>query len=173
MTWLPFDLHPDYPPHGVLRRTLENRYGRGFLAHVGKVVEAAGFTHAPPDRVPRSLASLELGELARGAGAHDRVHRRLFSAYWSEGRDIGDTGVLVAVAEESGLDPDEAREALASGSFREQVRASSEAARQAGVEAVPAWLIDRQMLVVGSQPHEVFAKVLEDLGHRPVDGSQA
>ncbi len=76
--WLPFDLHPEYPPGGVSRTRLEQRYGKGFLDHVRQMVEAAGLEHAPPPHVPRSLASLQLAEVAREAGAHEQVHSRLF-----------------------------------------------------------------------------------------------
>lgn len=31
-----------------------------------------------------------------------------------------------------------------------------------------AWLIDQRLLVPGAQPHDVFARVLERLGHRPL-----
>ena len=169
VTWLPFDLHPEYPPHGVPRTTLEGRYGRGFLDRVAQIVEGAGFRHAPPPTAPRSLKALQLGELAREEGRHDDVHHRLFTAYWSEGRDIGDAEVLTAVATEAGLDAGAARAALDSGARAGLVRQSSEAAQKAGVNAIPAWLLDRHLLVVGAQPHGVFDNVMAKLGHEPVD----
>ncbi|HWC10631.1 MAG TPA: hypothetical protein VG455_05350, partial [Acidimicrobiales bacterium] len=59
--------------------------------------------------------------------------------------------------------------ALDSGARAELVRQSSEAAQKAGVNAIPAWLLDRQLLVVGAQPHAVFDNVMAKLGHEPVD----
>ena len=166
--WLPFDLHPEYPPHGVPRTTLETRYGRGFLDRVATTIEAAGFRHAPPPIAPRSLKALQLGELARDEGCHDEVHHRLFSAYWSEGRDIGDIEVLTAVAAEAGLDPEAARTALESDAALERVRESNQAAQRVGVDAVPAWIFDKQLLVLGAQPHQIFDNVMAKLGHDPV-----
>ncbi len=167
--WLPFDLHPEYPPHGVPRKTLEGRYGRGFLDHVATVVEKAGFRHAPPPIAPRSLKALQLGELARDQGRHEDVHRRLFTAYWSEGRDIGDLDILTSVASEAGLDAEATRAALESDQVVDRVRQASEAAQKVGVDAVPAWLFDKQLLVLGAQPHEVLDNVMAKLGHAPVD----
>jgi predicted DsbA family dithiol-disulfide isomerase len=171
--WLPFDLHPEYPPHGVPRRTLEGRHGKGFVDRVGTVIEEAGFRHAPPPVVPRSLQALALGELARDEGRHDDVHRRLFGAYWSEGRDIGDLDVLTAIGADAGLDADVTREALESGRLVPRVRQSSEAAQHLGVNAVPAWLVDKQLLVVGAQPHAIFDNVMAKLGHAPLDDEGA
>ncbi len=167
--WLPFDLHPEYPPHGVPRKTLERRYGRGFLEHVATMIEEAGFRHSPPPTAPRSLKALQLGELARDEEAHHEVHRRLFDAYWSEGRDIGDLDVLTAVAAEAGLDPETTRAALEADEVVDRVREASEAAQKVGVDAVPAWLFDKQLLVLGAQPHEVLDNVMAKLGHTPLD----
>jgi predicted DsbA family dithiol-disulfide isomerase len=166
---LPFDLHPEYPPHGVPRKTLESRYGRGFLAHVAEMVEDAGFRHSPPPVAPRAMKALQLGELARDEGRHGEVHHRLFSAYWSEGRDIGDLDVRTESATEAGLDAEATRAVLQSDAGVDRVRQSSEAAQEAGVNAVPAWLFDRQLLVLGAQPHEIFDNVMAKLGHSPVD----
>jgi predicted DsbA family dithiol-disulfide isomerase len=169
VTWLPFDLHPEYPPHGVPRKTLEGRYGRGFLDHVAKMIEDAGFRHSPPPTAPRSLKALQLGELARDEGLHGEVHHRLFTAYWSEGRDIGDLDVLTAVATDAGLDPEATRAALGSDEAVERVRHASETAQKVGVDAVPAWLFDKQLLVLGAQPHEILENVMAKLGHEPLD----
>ena len=167
--WLPFDLHPEYPPHGVPRKTLEGRYGRGHLDRVAKMVEDAGFRHSPPPTAPRSLKALQLGELARDAGRYDEVHHRLFTAYWSDGRDIGDLDVLAAVATEAGLDPEPTRAALESDEVLDRVRQASAAAHEVGVNAVPAWLFDKQLLVLGAQPHEVLDNVMAKLGHQALD----
>ncbi len=166
---MPFDLHPEYPPHGVPRTTLESRYGRGFLDRVAQTVEAAGFRHAPPRVAPRSLKALQLGELARDEGRHGELHHRLFSAYWSESRDIGDMEVLVDVAADAGLDPETARTVLESGTLFDRVRQSSEAAHKIGVNAVPAWLFDKELLVLGAQPREIFENVMAKLGHYPLN----
>ncbi|MDP9019917.1 MAG: hypothetical protein M3N25_03790, partial [Actinomycetota bacterium] len=77
MIWLPFDLHPEYPPEGIPRARLEARYGEGFSDHVARTIEAAGFDHRPPPRVPRSLRSLQLAELARDEGRHQAAHTPL------------------------------------------------------------------------------------------------
>jgi predicted DsbA family dithiol-disulfide isomerase len=166
--WLPFDLHPEYPPHGVPRKTLEGRYGRGFLDHVGKMIEDAGFRHAPPPTAPRSLKALQLGELARDEGLHGEVHHRLFTAYWSDGLDIGDLDVLTVIATEAGLDPEPTRAALESDGAIDRVRQASGAAQRVGVDAVPAWLFDKELLVLGAQPHEILDNVMAKLGHDPI-----
>lgn len=115
--------------------------------------------------MPRSLRALQLAEFARAEGRHRDIHPRLFSAYWSQARDIGDVDVLVDIAQAAGLSADKAREVIESDAYAEQVRASTAAAHRAGVTGVPAWVVDGKILVPGAQPHEVFDRVLRELGY--------
>jgi predicted DsbA family dithiol-disulfide isomerase len=136
--------------------------------------EAAGLPHAERiDRVPNSKRALVLAEYAREQGTHafDQVHRGLFRAYWAEGRDIGTDEVLRDVAAEAGLDPGEALARLDDPEFLKVVAEQTQLALEHGAGGVPAWAIDERVLVPGAQPHEVFERVLERLGHEPAEGS--
>jgi predicted DsbA family dithiol-disulfide isomerase len=124
------------------------------------------------DKVPNSRRSLMLAELARERGAFDVLHRRLFDAYWARARDIGDERVLVEEGVAVGLNQGEIVDALQDGSYVERIEAHTRAAIEIGAGGVPAWLIDQRLLVPGAQPHEVFSRVLERLGHAPLDGAQ-
>jgi len=161
--WLPFDLHPEYPPEGIPRAELEERYGPEIHERTRQAVEAAGLEYGPPDRIPRSLKALALAELARDRGVHGELHERVMRAYWSEGRDIGDDDVLVELAAAAGLDGDEARAALTDADYRGRVAGSTRAAQEHGVNAVPAFVLGDRLLVLGAQPHETFEQALEHL----------
>ena len=93
--WLPFDLHPEYPPQGIARAELARRYGASFADAVRRMNEEAGLVYNPhPERVPNTRRALELGEWARARGAYDDVHERIMNAYWTEGQDITGWDVL-------------------------------------------------------------------------------
>ncbi len=164
--WLPFDLHPEYPPEGIPRAQLEERYGPEIHERTRQAVEAAGLEYGPPDRIPRSLKALALAELARDRDRHAELHERVMRAYWSEGRDIGDDDVLVELAAATGLDADEARAALTDEGYAARVAGSTRAAQEHGVNAVPAFVLDDRLLVLGAHPHEVFDAAERDaVGH--------
>jgi predicted DsbA family dithiol-disulfide isomerase len=128
------------------------------------MIEAAGFRFAPPeDVVPNSQKALQVTELARDRGLHEPVHSRLMRAYWSEGADIGDEETLLELVAESGLDGGEAAEALADGRFAERVRASTREANLHGIHAIPAFVLDRRLLVLGAQPEELFEEAVARL----------
>jgi predicted DsbA family dithiol-disulfide isomerase len=116
-----------------------------------------------PDVVPNSLDALRLTELARDLGAHAELHDRLMDAYWARARDLGDHDVLREEAAAAGLPADEVEDVLAGDRFRDRVHASTREAYSIGANAVPAFVLDRRLLVLGAQPDEVFESAFRQL----------
>jgi protein disulfide-isomerase len=127
------------------------------------MVEAAGLTYNPSPKLPNTLHALQVTEAARDAGLHDPVHTRLMHAYWSEGKDLGDDEVLLELVAEAGLDRTEAAGAIAEGRYADRVVASTQEANRIGINAIPAFVLDRRLLVLGAQPEEAFEQALEQL----------
>jgi predicted DsbA family dithiol-disulfide isomerase len=128
--------------------------------------EQAGLPYTETlEKIPNSRRALLLAELARERGAFDVLHPRLFDAYWANGRDIGDERVLVEEGVAVGLEKRDIVDALHGERFLDEIVAQTHAAIELGAGGVPAWLIDRKLLVPGAQPHELFTYVLERLGH--------
>ncbi len=168
MTWLPFDLHPEYPPEGIPRAQLVARYGETFHARVKEMFSAAGLGYnPPPEVVPNTMHALRVTELARERGLHEAVHDRLMLAYWEEARNIGDPDELRALAAEAGLDEDEVKGVIESDAYRDRVLASTAKAQSIGVTGVPAFLLDRRLAVLGAQPREVFEQAFAQLRSSP------
>jgi predicted DsbA family dithiol-disulfide isomerase len=84
-------------------------------------------------------------------------------AYWSERADIGDEGVLLDLAAEAGLERQEAETALAERTYAERVDASTRRANMHGINAIPAFVFDARLLVLGAHPHETFEHVMKQL----------
>lgn len=147
---------------------LEQRYGAGFSDRLREMFEQAGLPHAATlDKVPNSKRALMLGELARDRGKFGQLHPRLFDAYWVRGQDIGDERVLIEEGVAAGLEQSEIIDALQDPGYQERIEAATAGALELGAGGVPAWLIDQRLLVPGAQPHEVFTRVLERMGHLP------
>lgn len=169
MTWLPFDLHPEYPVEGIPRSQLIARYGEEFHHRLRGSFEAAGLVYnPPPDVVPNTMRALRLTELARERGIHSAFHDRLMIAYWEEAQNLADPDVLLELAAEQGLDLDEASVVVHGDLYRDRVESITSDAQSVGVTGVPSFALDRSLLVVGAQPREVFAQALAKLGHQPL-----
>ena len=121
----------------------------------------ASLEYNRPPVVPNTRLALRLSELARERGLHELFHDRLMDAYWSEATDIGDPDELRRLAAEVGLEPDDVERVLADPSaFLDVVEASTRQAQSIGINAIPAFLLDRRVIVLGAQPFEVFRNAL-------------
>ena len=159
----PFFLHPEFPREGVLRSDYVGRFGIDAEDVTRRAIEGAGFRYAPPPRIPYSLPALAVTELARDRGLYEPVHTRLMHAYWSEGAEIGDGDTLLALVTETGLDGTEVEAAVAENGYAERVHASTRRAHAHGINAIPAFVLDDQLLVMGAQQHGVFEQAFESL----------
>jgi predicted DsbA family dithiol-disulfide isomerase len=164
VTWLPFDLHPEYPEEGIPRAQLLERYGPEMTERMHRFFGARGLDYNPhPDVVPNSMRALQLAELGRDLGRHGDVHERLMTAYWSEARDIGDVDVLRTLAAELALPARDVEEVLTGDRYRERIEDATRQAVSIGANAVPAFLLDRRLLVLGAQPEQVFEQAFAQL----------
>jgi predicted DsbA family dithiol-disulfide isomerase len=153
--WLPFDLHPEYPPEGVPRNPERSERTQALF-------ERHGLAYAPPPFAPRSLDALRLTEHARANELHGPFHDRVMDAYWAEGQDIGNRSVLAALAAEVGLEG--AGEVLDGDAYADDVRRSTASAHSLGINGIPAFLLDRQLLVLGAHPRDTFERAFEQIG---------
>jgi predicted DsbA family dithiol-disulfide isomerase len=127
------------------------------------MVEAAGLTFAPSPKLPHTLHALQVTELARDRDLHEPVHTRLMHAYWSEEADLGNDDVLLDLVVEAGLDRDEAAAVIADGAYADRVAQSTQDANRLGINAIPAFVLDRRLLVLGAQPEQVFEQAVAQL----------
>jgi predicted DsbA family dithiol-disulfide isomerase len=166
IVWLPFDLHPEYPPDGILLEDLHRRYGFGTGDDdpLRSRFAAAGLAYNRPDVVPNTKLALRLTELARERGLHEPFHGRLMDAYWSEAANIGDANVLRGLAGEVGLDADDVERVIGDPSaYLDLVEGSTRHAQSLGINAIPAFLLDRRLIVLGAQPLDVFRQAFAQL----------
>jgi predicted DsbA family dithiol-disulfide isomerase len=120
-------------------------------------------------RHTKTLTAHELLHFAKAHGLQVEMKERLLRAYFVEGRHVGRVDDLVELAAEVGLDPDEARAALESGTYADDVAADIEQAHAYGIQGVPFFVFDGRYGVSGAQAPETFSSVLEQVvGERSV-----
>ncbi|MGW9249044.1 DsbA family oxidoreductase [Streptomyces badius] len=100
--------------------------------------------------------------LAKARGRQDQLLTLAYRANFAEERSVFDDEVLVALAEEAGLDAAEARAVLADPeAYADDVRTDEREAAELGANAVPFFVLDRRYGISGGQPSEVFVQALE------------
>ena len=167
--WRAFQLNPGMPVEGMDRREYRTRkFGSWERSQIldtevttaGKAVGIA-FEFGAITRTPNTLAGHKLLWLAGERACQDVVAEKLFSAYFVEGRDIGDVQVLQRIGLEAGLLSKDIEDALTSATVNAAVAEEEEHARDAGIRGVPTFTVRGMPLVSGAQPERLLANVLE------------
>jgi predicted DsbA family dithiol-disulfide isomerase len=125
---------------------------------------AAGLDYNRSEIVPNTRLALRLTELARERGLHEPFHDRLMDAYWSEATNIGDPDQLRQLATDVGLDTNDVEQVIAeSSAYLEIIEGSTSQAQSIGINAIPAFLLDRRLIVLGAQPLDAFRQAFAQL----------
>lgn len=90
----------------------------------------------------------------------------LFSANFTDNRNISDHDVLVELASSVGLDAGEALTILRGAEYRAEVRALEQRWQQQGISSVPTMIFNNRYAVSGGQPVETFVEVIRELIER-------
>jgi predicted DsbA family dithiol-disulfide isomerase len=169
LIWRPFLLNPDMPRLGMARPDYvvrkfggEDRAKRLYatISETGRV-EGVDFRFERIRRTPSSIDAHRLVRYASGYGRADGLVEALFAAHFTDGYDIGDHGVLTAVASASGLDPGQARRFLASDAETEGVHADNLRAHRLGINGVPCFVVDGMHAIAGAQEPAVIERLLD------------
>ncbi len=95
-----------------------------------------------------------------GAGVQRALKHALLKAYFTDGLNPSDHALLQRLAEQVGLDADQARTLLAGDRFAEAVRQAEAFYQGQGIHSVPAVVINDRHLISGGQPAAVFEQAL-------------
>jgi predicted DsbA family dithiol-disulfide isomerase len=177
----PFELNPTLDAEGAdAGEYLKAKYGMGDaqLAHNRSVIRergaAVGFTFGDRLRVWNTFDAHRLlhwaglqDEAAAALGQPSQKQRALkhalLQAYHGDGRNPGAADVLVEMAAAAGLDAAEAAAVLADDRYALEVRQAEQEWQRAGIQSVPAIVINRRHLISGGQPPEVFEQALRQI----------
>ena len=163
--WHPFELNPGMPQGGQnLREHLEQKYGTTLEQSIGarnRIAElgaALGFVFDYYDemRIYNTNKAHQLLAWARDCGRDADMEVRLFSAYFGKRRAVDEVDVLVSIAAQAGMDPDEARDVLDHNTYAALVQAEEAKWVSLGIHAVPAFVMESKYLVSGAQDVESF-----------------
>jgi predicted DsbA family dithiol-disulfide isomerase len=168
----PFELNPTMATEGAdAAEYLRNKYGLSAeqlqrnSANIHARGAEVGFTFGERKRVWNTFDAHRLLHWAglQGADQQRALKHALLKAYHGEGRNPGAADVLVELAAACGLDAQAARQVLDSGSYTDEVRAAERQWQEAGINSVPAVVIDGKHLIQGGQPVEVFERALRQI----------
>jgi predicted DsbA family dithiol-disulfide isomerase len=170
----PFELNPQIAPEGEnIVEHIGRKYGASpeqSAANRAMIRERAGevgfdMRMTDDSRIWNTFDAHRLLQWAHET-APDRqkaLKQALFTAHFTENRNLTDAGVLTTAAEKAGLDRAEAGEVLASGRYAQAVRQAEDLWRARGITSVPAVVVEGKYLISGGQPASVFEEALRKI----------
>lgn len=168
INWIAFPLHPETPEEG---QSLVQLFG-GDETRVAQIMDrlhraaaSLGLPLGQRTKTYNSRLAQELGKWAEGQGRGEEFHRAAFEAYFRDGRNIAQTGVLVDLAGQVGLDGQAALEVLETRSHKQAVDNDWAQSRQMGITAVPTIQAGFDRLT-GMQPDSELEAFLKRAGAR-------
>lgn len=177
----PFELNPDMPfdgedavDHIMHKYGITEAQSETNRKVIRERAAAVGFTYNM-QRGSRVWNTFDAHRLLHWAELQDRakaiaLKQALFRAYFTDNENVADRDVLVRVAGNVGLNADDARRMLDNGEHADEVRAQERRWQQAGIHSVPAAIVNRQYLVSGGQPPEVFENAMREIAAKTAAG---
>lgn len=165
VTWRPFELNPDMPISGVDRVSYRTqKFGSwersqaldADVAAAGKRV-GINFRHDLMTCTPNSFQAHRLILLAGHDELQNAVVDALFKAYFTEGRNVGETSVLVEIAAEAGLDAERVLKFLHSNVGADEIRSQEQSAMNAEISGVPTFMLNGEVIFSGAVGPEAMA----------------
>jgi predicted DsbA family dithiol-disulfide isomerase len=172
----PFELNPTMAPEGAdAAQYLKSKYGLSdaqLAANRARIAErgaAEGFTFGERRHVWNTFDAHRLLHWAgvEGTPAQQRALKHaLLTAYHGQGRNPAAPDVLLELATQVGLPAERARAVIESQEFADDVREAESFWHGAGIQSVPAVVVNRQHLISGGQPSEVFEQALRQIAQQ-------
>jgi len=173
----PFELNPGMKAEGQdLAEHITEKYGStpAQLAQSQETIRqrgaAVGFTF-DMDKRSRIYNTFDAHRLlhwaeTQGPERQLALKERLFAAYFTQGEDPSNHALLLRAAGEVGLDVEQARTVLESNAFADEVRRQEYYWKHAGINSVPAVIVNERHLISGGQPPEVFEQALRQIAQQ-------
>ncbi|MEN6588509.1 MAG: DsbA family oxidoreductase [Proteiniphilum sp.] len=170
LEWKAFQLNPNLPDKGQgypVKEYLVNSVGypeegiESMFSNIRKLADHAGVPFNLPNSVAANTRDAHrLIKLAATKGLDSVVVGKLGKAYFEEAKDYSDWELLVSIGKEAGLEEEEVRRMLESDDFTYEITQDMQEAANLGFDTVPTFLMDRRQAIIGSEPVDMFVKVL-------------
>ena len=171
LDWRPFDLRRDQRrPDGTIDHSVDTGKDDAYFEQVQQNVDRLRAEYGAsamidldetPDSIDSLPAQLASHVIAETAPAQWRAFDdALLAALWEDGRDIGDEGVIVSIAESVGVPSEDIREGLDDEARREQLEDDFADAARAGITGVPTFIYGER-LARGAVPPGKLAQLVD------------
>lgn len=155
---------PGQDIHDMLaeKKNQSREWAKEMNAYVSNMAKEAGLNFEMDKIVPaNTLLAHRLSHLAAKYNLQDQLEERLFSAFFTEGKNIGDIDTLSSLGQEIGMNATEIQQVLNGNEYKEAVYGEQYFAQSIDIQGVPFFLINEKFGVSGAQPTDLFVNALQ------------
>lgn len=111
--------------------------------------------------IANSFNGHRLIQMAKTKQLGDAAKEVLLKAYFTEGKNIDDSNILIEIGTSIGLKKKEIAAMLSSDAYTKEVREDEATANKIGINGVPFFVLNNKYGVSGAQAPEMFAQALK------------
>ena len=176
--FLPYELNPDIRARGEAIDTYSMRryqwdtskllnYRKNLLAVAASADVTIDFSRRT--HYYNSGKAHQLMHWAEGFDQQQPLNELLIDAYFKRGLDISKTSILLDLVEQLGLDSSQAERVLNSNIIDAQLQLKKQRVQQLALSSIPAFIINENTVISGSNSVEYFEQALASLLERDRD----
>ena len=170
ISWKPYELHPEIPQEGYdknlyMQQKFGSSGGKSRYDEIAKIGESLNFNFnfSKAERIPNTFMAHRLLWKSEEYNLQTELSEALFSAYFTDGLDIGSKEILAQISESVGMDKDEILNFLDSKEGGEETADLEMNFIEKSISAVPAYFINDKYIIQGGQEPETFVSFLKKI----------
>ncbi len=166
INWCFLEIHPETSAKGEAVDTLDypSETWEKMMDNLERVAKEENIPLSRLDFITNSKDALLLSESAKkfGREVFYRLHEKLFTAYFVNGKNIGDRDILLKIASDCEITENDVLAAWQDKKHQQQLLQNFNTARQHNIQSVPSFVFDKKVLT-GVVAESAFREAAEQL----------
>ena len=179
ISWKPYELHPEIPKEGYNKNLyMQQKFGSSGgksrydeITRIGKSLNF-NFNFSKAQRIPNTFMAHRLLWKSEEYNLQTELSEALFSAYFTDGLDIGSKEILAQISESVGMNKDEIFKFLDSKEGGQETADLEMNFIEKSIGAVPTYFINDKYIIQGGQEPETFVSFLKKITQKENDANK-
>ena len=179
ISWKPYELHPEIPQEGYdkklyMQQKFGSAGGKSRYDEITKIGESLNFNFnfSKTERIPNTFMAHRLLWKSEEYNLQTELSEALFTAYFTDGLDIGSKEILAEISESLGMNKNEILNFLDSSEGGQETAGLKMNFIEKSIGAVPTYFINDKYIIQGGQEPETFVSFLRKIIQKENEANQ-
>jgi len=170
ISWKPYELHPEIPQEGYDKKLyMQQKFGtvvgKSRYDEITKIGESLNFNFnfSKTERIPNTFMAHRLLWKSEEYNLQTELSEALFTAYFTDGLDVGSKEILAEISESIGMNKNEILNFLNSNEGGQETADLEMNFIEKSIGAVPTYFINNKYIIQGGQEPETFVSFLRKI----------